>query len=290
MNRMTRFVAILLPILRLSPLAAETPATVSTAWLAERLGKEAAPVLVDARGTKAFLASHLPGAQVLAPENLRSSAAGVPGTLYPAEVLRIAAGRLGLGPGARAVVYSEVTDVDATYVATALRLAGVAEVAVLDGGWARWTSEKRPVTAERAFVPVVAGPQPAAGPSAIATIADVKRALETKGAVLVDARSAEQYDAGHLPGAKSRFWQKDVADGVFRPEGEVRAELEAQGIAREKPVIVYCNTGHQASALYWELKNRLGYADVKLYNGSWVEWAMTPGTPKESTPKPEPAK
>lgn len=49
------------------------------------------------------------------------------------------------------------------------------------------------------------------------------------------------------------------------------------------PVIVYCNTGHQASETFFTLKYRLGFPDVRLYNGSWLEWSMTPGTPRETS-------
>ena len=87
------------------------------------------------------------------------------------------------------VVYSEDSDIEATYVATVLRTAGVKQVSVLDGGFKRWTAEKRAVTAERkpvaasteAFVP---------RPADLVALDEVKKAVETKSAVLLDARPA----------------------------------------------------------------------------------------------------
>ncbi len=37
------------------------------------------------------------------------------------------------------------------------------------------------------------------------------------------------------------------------------------------------------------LKYKLGHPDVRLYDGSWLEWSMTPGAPKESSTPAEPA-
>jgi len=109
---------------------------------------------------------------------------------------------------------------------------------------------------------------------------------------LLDARPAEAFNAGHIPGAKSRFWKKDIVPegqpnaGSFRPEADVKAELESAGVTATTPVIVYCNTGQQASELFYTLRYRLGYSNVRLYNGSWLEWSITPGLPKEATPPP----
>jgi thiosulfate/3-mercaptopyruvate sulfurtransferase len=238
---------------------------------------------------KAYLAGHIPGAQPLGVENIRSASEGVPATLFPAEVLQLIVRRLGLGASRPVVVYSEESDIDATYIATVLRMSGITQVAVLDGGFKKWQAEKRPVTAERrpiAFSMETLVPDT----RSLVKIGEVKAAVETKSAILLDVRPTDQFAAGHLPGAKNRFWMKDVVPagapeaGTFRPEAEIRTELEALGVTKDKPVIVYCNTGHQASEGFYALKYRLGYQNVRLYNGSWLEWSITPGAPKEVSP------
>ena len=282
------------PLLGAAPVST-APAVVSTAWLAGRLAQEGAVVTVDARPSlKAYLAGHLPGAQPLGVENIRSTAGGVPGTLFPTETLQMIIHRLGLGPRRPVVVYSDESDIDATYVAAVLRISGIVETAVLDGGFKRWQAEKRPVTVERK--PVASSTDTLVPDTrSLVGIEEVKRAVETKSAVLLDVRPADQFAAGHLPGAKNRFWAKDVVpagqpdSGSFRLEAEIRAELEALGVTPDRPVIVYCNTGHQASDGFYTLKYRLGYPNVRLYNGSWLEWSMTPGTPKETVSVAAPA-
>ena len=276
------------------------PSVVSTAWLAEHLapggGAPASPagastvVVIDARPVRAYLGGHIPGAQVATPDNFRSTAGGVPAQLYPWEVIHLALGRLGIGPRAQVVVYGDESDIDATYVASVIRMAGVERVAVLDGGFKRWSAESRSVTTERKAV--AASHEKLRPRPALATLDEVKRAVAGKGALLIDARPPEGYAAGHIPGARNRPWSTDVVPagqpgaGGFRPDAEVKAEMESLGATRDRPIIVYCNSGHQASEVYFTLANRLGYGDVRLYNGSWLEWSMTPGLAKEASAAP----
>ena len=268
---------------------AGVPPVVSAEWLAGRLA-DPALVILDARpGLRDFLASHIPGAQSLGVESIRSSAAGVPGQIFPAEVLSIIARRLGIRPDSHVVVYGAENDPDATLVAGVFRLAGLGAVSVLDGGFKRWSHEGRPTTAERR--PVSESGLRLKGPDAgLASLADVRRAVKEGGPVLVDARPAEQYEAGRIPGAVSRFWKDDLVPegqagaGGLRDAAGLEAEYRSLGITKDRPVIVYCNTGHMASEVFYTLRYRLGYPDVKLYDGSWVEWSQNPDLPRDKGP------
>ena len=273
-------------------LAAPSPAVVSPAWLAERLAAPGSIAVLDARPSlKAYLEGHIPGAQPLVVENLRSSAGGVAATLYPWETIHLAIHRLGLGPQTPVVVYAEESDVDATYVATILRIAGLSDVSILDGGFERWEAEKRPLTKDRKLV-AISTDKLVPDSKALIPMSEVLAAVEKKSALILDCRPPQAYAAGHIPGAKSRFWVKDVVPvgqpnaGSFRNEAEIKAELETLGVTKETQIIVYCTTGQQATDGFYTLKYRLGYPNVRLYNGSWLEWSITPGTPKEKDPAP----
>lgn len=269
------------------------PPVVSPSVLADRLAAAPGSVaLLDARpAIKAYLAGHIAGAQTVNVDSFRSTAGGVPGALFPMETIHFVVHRLGVTSDTPVVVYAEESDIDATFVASVLRIAGLKQVSILDGGFERWTAEKRPVTPARK--PVAASTETfVPRPADLVTLDDVKKAVEAKNVVLLDARPAEAFNAGHIPGAKSRFWKKDIVPegqpnaGSFRPEADVKAELESAGVTATTPVIVYCSTGHQASELFYTLRHRLGYSNVRLYNGSWLEWSITPGLPKEVTPPP----
>ena len=92
---------------------------------------------------------------------------------------------------------------------------------------------------------------------------------------------------GHIPGAINHLWSSDlVSDGVsmvWKPTDELLASYEAQGITRDKHVLLYCNTGTEATHAHFALKNLLGYPNVEVYFPSWTEWAERTDLPIETT-------
>jgi thiosulfate/3-mercaptopyruvate sulfurtransferase len=229
-----------------------------------------------------YLAGHIPGAVYLNTESLRSFADGVPNLLLSAESYAALFARLGVREGRPVVVYSagDTRNIDATYVAWILSGFGI-QVSVLDGGFQQWELEQRPT--ERAYPIVVSGTFPAKEfhPDR-ATLDDVvHRSANT---VLVDARPPDQYSGkagaqmrrGHIPGAISHYWAGDLESGlshVFRNRDVLKAEYTAQGITPDKDVIAYCNGGLESSHIYFVLHNLLGYPHVRVYDGSWTEYA-----------------
>ncbi len=287
LDRFTLLLASLAAALAPTTRAAAAPkvpaalAVVSGERLSATLGSKDL-VLLDARPMRDFLATHLQGAQSVAVENLRSTSGGVPATTYPPEVLGVVFARAGVTSESHVVVYGAESDNDATYVATAALTAGARRVSVLDGGFSRWTTEARATTKDRRLSPP-AKPGLQGDTSLLIGIDEVKKRVGDGKTVFLDVRPEESWAAGRIPGAKNRFWKKDVEGGSFRPEAATREDLEAAGVSWEKPVVVYCNSGHQASETFYTLRFRLGHPDARLYQGSWLEWSMTPGTPRESS-------
>lgn len=84
----------------------------------------------------------------------------------------------------------------------------------------------------------------------------------------------------------NRFWHDDLvtANGVtqWKPVETLRAEYAARGVTPDKTVIVYCNTGTEASHAYFALKYLLGFPKVLVYVPSWTEWSENPEWPVES--------
>jgi len=83
---------------------------------------------------------------------------------------------------------------------------------------------------------------------------------------LVDVREADEFSAGHLPGAR------------HSPRGflEVRADLEHRKrdpwfADRSRKLILYCGGGHR-SALAAQSLQRMGFRDVRSLAGGWTAW------------------
>ena len=109
----------------------------------------------------------------------------------------------------------------------------------------------------------------------VATAADVE-ALE-EGAYLVDARTPEEYAEGHIPGALNASYPKSTGGPCQSEENSAsfRNAWAKLGVPQDAHVVVYCRTGVRATAAASALVED-GYANVDVYEGSWVDWISDP--------------
>ena len=161
-------------------------------------------------------------------------------------------------------------------------------VAVLNGGFARWVADQRPISTTPS--PRVARSFTAAPRSAmIVTAAEVPGV--TASARLVDARAPERFRgdvepldpvAGHIPGALNRPFQGNLGpDGRFKAAEQLRAEYE-QLLAGRDPASVVHHCGSGVSAVPNVLAMEVaGLGRTALYAGSWSEWCSDPQRPVE---------
>lgn len=169
-------------------------------------------------------------------------------------------------------------------------------VAVLDGGIAAWRKAGYPVVAD-APVPRPPGRLSLRAPLAALVDADeTGRAARDASRLVVDARPAERYRgevepldpvAGHIPGAVSRPWAKNVReDGRFKPAPVLRAEFDALlGARAPSGVVNSCGSGVSACMNLLAMAHA-GLPGAALYAGSWSEWVADPSRPVATGPNP----
>ena len=264
------------------------PRLISTGELASLFAqRDSSITVIDARNDYTlYLEGHIPRAVYLNVEELRAADRGVPNKILGLASYAALFSRLGVGPDRPVVIYSagDTRDIDATYVAWILQGLGDPSIALLDGGFGKWSVENRTVTRRYPAVDPTAFAPAGFAPDR-ATLEEVRAALSDRDVVIVDARNPEQ-DAGragaqlrrgHIPGAVNHFWQGDLSTAdfatVWKRNDQLHASYEAQGIVSDKTIIAYCNGGLESSHVYFALHNMLGYPRVRVYDGSFTEWS-----------------
>jgi len=173
-----------------------------------------------------------------------------------------------------------------------LRYLGHDAVAVLDGGFAKWMREGRPVHAGLEQRPAATF-TPHLRREMLLTVDEAVAHLGDPSVVLVDSRSPERFKGqpsdldnvpGHIPGARNRFYRDNAAaDGTMRPAGELRGEFEAVlGGRPPEQSVMYCGSGVTACHNLLAME-RAGLGGAKLYAGSWSEWEADPKRPIEKS-------
>jgi molybdopterin/thiamine biosynthesis adenylyltransferase/rhodanese-related sulfurtransferase len=89
--------------------------------------------------------------------------------------------------------------------------------------------------------------------------ADVRKQLGN-GVVLVDVREAEEFDAGHIPGA------------VHVPRSYLETRIENAVSDRDAHVVLYCQSGNRSAWGANALKELLGYENVESMKGGITLW------------------
>lgn len=219
---------------------------------------------------------------------------GLPAGRHPwpsAEQVREVMSRAGISPETQVVAYDDQAGATASRLWYLLRAHGHEDVAVLDGGFAKWRAEGRPVDTT-VFIPALAS---FTGALRAGWVLGKDEVRDARPPLLLDARAAERYRgetepidprAGHIPGARSApFAENLTADPlpVFRSPDELRARFTALGADREPPV-VYCGSG--VTACHDLLALHMAGLGGRLYAGSWSEWSSDPDLPVATGPQP----
>jgi thiosulfate/3-mercaptopyruvate sulfurtransferase len=203
----------------------------------------------------------------------------------------------------RAGVTPETTIVTYGYAAPLglwlLREFGHANVRMLEGARSLWSDAGHEWDSGVPEFEPTEYPLPAENLSLLATLEDVQATIGDAATVLLDVRSELEFNgerfwpsgatadvgrAGHVPGAVNvPIGQLRADDESLKSPEELRQVFEAAGIHGDKPMVVYCTIGNRASQVWFGLTELLGYPDVKVYYGSWVEWGKLDDTPIENS-------
>ncbi len=283
---------------------------VNVAWLLDNAERDDLVVLdirnkLDGGSEAVYRAGHIPGAVYsdYLKAGWRTERDGVPGQLPQVESLEALIGELGISNDSHVVVVSGGTSAldmgSATRVYWTFKVLGHDKVSILDGGYRAYAAD--------AAAPLESGwvePLPDIfsadfRPELVADRATVQAAMRT-GGLLVDNRPTEFYlgqkrhtwakRAGTIPGAVSlpealfaddrgRFVKADGVADLLQ-----RVAFSGSSAPAEGETIMFCNTGHWASLGWFAQSEILGRKNVRVYDGSMVEWSAVPDLPVQEGP------
>jgi len=267
-------------------------------------------VVVDCRfdlanenwGREQYAAGHVPGAVYTSlNDDLSGPRTGSNGRHpLPADAALVATfERLGIGNETQVVAYDQDAGSYASRLWWLLRYAGHRAAAVLDGGFAKWVAEGRPVRAGEESRPRTAF-HASFDRGLVLTLDQVVQRRGDGRTLLVDARAAERFEgrsetidkaAGHIPGARNRFFRDNLApDGTMLPPAALQAAF-AKVIDGRPPAdtIMYCGSGVTACHNLLAMAHA-GLEGSQLYTGSWSEWSADPSRPIETGPEKKPGR
>ncbi|GGA18861.1 sulfurtransferase [Dyella nitratireducens] len=249
--------------------------------------------LADAdKGERDYRAEHIPGAMFAHLDRDLSDLGRVKlglgrHPLPTEEAFSALLSRLGWRPGLQVVSYDANNgSLAAARLWWLLRLCGVREAAVLNGGHAAWKAANLPVSRE---IPQRQPTQVSVHYESSQVVIDHAAIGSRRDELLIDARATPRYRgevepidrvAGHVPGAANRpFTDNLQADGRFKSPAELREAFRAViGDHAPEQVVHMCGSGVTACHNLLAMEHA-GLTGSRLYAPSWSGWISDTSRP-----------
>jgi len=294
--------AVALAVMLLLPFAVTAPVQaaargidpiVSTDWLEKNLNNPNL-VIVDLRKVEEYKTGHVPGAvnvfygswAIKKGELLNE----LPSMDDQAEVI----GGDGIGTNYMVDLVDKVEKVPdqfgMTRVSWTLKYAGVNNVAILSGGQNQWVIEKRALSQDM----VIPKTKPYKAAWNKNLFVDKSTVVAKLGkATIIDTRAPGFYEGkeklafvpklGRIKGAVNLpVGQLYTVEGLYKDKATLASlAAKATGGDLDKEYILYCDTGKTCTSWAFVMTELLGYKDVKVYDGSSMEWLADPNAPME---------
>jgi len=279
--------------LPLTVLAAGMDPVVSTDWLQKNL-TNANLVVVDLRKVEDYQAGHIPGSVNVFYGSWAIKAGTLLNELPAVDDLADVIGGAGIDKNSQVVLVGKTEKVpeqfDMTRVAWTLKYMGIDNVGILSGGITQWVKENKPVSKDA----VKAKAKPFKAEVNKGLFVDKASVMSKIGkSTILDTRAPAFYEGkeklefvpkvGRIKGAVNLpVGQLFTTEGLYKAQADLAALAEkAAGKDLGKEIIVYCDTGKTCTGWAFIMTKMLGYKDVKVYDGSFMEWAADAAAPTE---------
>ncbi len=269
----------------------DTSRLVTTQWIEDNLDNDSV-LLIDLRSGDDYAVGHIPGAVQIPRSAFQVEIDGVPGLIPPAANVASELGAIGATAETTIVFYDNRGSIWGSRGLWVLSVYGHEDVRLLDGDFPLWESEGRRVsTGASALAAADYAFSSSPNGDIIAGWDEIIAAIDDPSVLVCDARSPEEYAGrdvradrgGHIPDSLNVEWSRALdEDGRFKSADELRALYEGEGVVAGNTVYTLCQTAVRATHTWFVLSDLLGYDDVRVYDGSWVEYGNREDSPIDS--------
>ncbi|WP_432663061.1 sulfurtransferase [Wukongibacter baidiensis] len=279
---------------------ANSEVIISAIQAKEVIESEEKVVVIDIRKSAEYLLGHIPKAVNLwRPDySADDSEYEYGGMRATKEKFVKLLGEIGIDNDTMVLLYDAKGDYDGARFMWQLEMLGHKKMALIDGGINGWKASGLDTTTEK---PEIAKTEykfdGELDLSKLATIEDVKAAIDDPNVIILDTRSIKEstgedlksgaFRKGRIPSSvfieyKNAINVGDGEDTTFKTLEELKELYEAKGVTPDKTIIAYCQSGVRSAHTTFVLNHLLGYENVKNYDGSWIEWSFNKDLPLET--------
>lgn len=279
---------------------------ISTDWLAEHINDERLVILDVQPNIHDYIMGHIPNSIYLNEGFLRSAWKGLPVMYVPPESIKSVLDRTGLDSELPTAIYSGAgryskcnaglgDGLEQPMMAYSLARFGLKKLYILDGGLEKWKADGHELTKiypeckDSDFDVNIQRDY-------FVTYDEFKEIKDHDDIIVFDARPADIYakgglwpKLGHIPGAFSLPWRSLMTaenSRLLKSDEELKEIVSKFEITPDKTLIIYCGTGREATNEFCILKWYFGHDKIKIFEGSFTEWASHPENSTVVGPNP----
>ena len=239
--------------------------------------------IIDPRSRVKYLQGHIPKAvnfalsEIFDKETLE---------LYPPERLAEVVGKMGVDVDSTVALYDSYDGQSAAMLAWLLEYLGHPRVSILSNYLEGWAKNGGKIL----YRSVENEPKSFNWKTGSPSRANINEVREKGGAKLLDLRGKDEFQGrvsteprpGHIPGAINLPWTELISnDGNFlKSQSELTGVFAKTGLVETDRIIAYCSNGPRAALGYIALQQS-GFMNVRVYDGSFHQWARRQDLPVE---------